>query len=441
MLLGDTVLTADEYQDVRFFCDAASDSPVWYAWSVMSPRVHFTVIMPGKAVGNIGVSLDGKVLTITSVRQEDAGGYICMATSRLGGSTVSHQLIVNAQESPTTQSQTTLELRDQELVTEITTTPLPMDMAPPNEACVEILHRGHCFRQEVKWFYNMQSQRCEPFVYGGCGGNSNRFATYEQCSRACPNLPFDPCKHPIATGRCRAHLRRWAYQEDTGECVQFVYGGCGANGNNFGTREECGYTCQDREAKKTNCECVRPKLKSSYCRSDFVIIGRIRQEISSTANGALLVIELQKLYKAPEAFPIRLGDHAYNITIVRDMSRTPRGCHCLSFTFDESFIFMGRIDEHGRAILDDNSYVSPSNGKRNARIRTSIRCNGNEENSLQGPRGGGARREGANVERRQLGVDDVVNVERELDANRFIVKPMALPVYQRKNNENVKNED
>lgn len=93
---------------------------------------------------------------------------------------------------------------------------------------------------------------------------------------------------------------------------------------------------------------------------------------------------------------------------------------------------MGRIDEHGRAILDDNSYVSPSNGKRNTRIRTSIRCNGNEENSLQGPRGGGARREGANVERRQLGVDDVVNVERELDANRFIVKPMALPVYQRK---------
>lgn len=41
-----------------------------------------------------------------------------------------------------------------------------MEMAPPNEACVEILHRGHCFRQEVKW-YEFKGREVEWTGQGG----------------------------------------------------------------------------------------------------------------------------------------------------------------------------------------------------------------------------------------------------------------------------------
>lgn len=35
------------------------------------------------------------------------------------------------------------------------------------------------------WFYNISSGQCEQFVYGGCQGNSNRFLTENQCYLSC----------------------------------------------------------------------------------------------------------------------------------------------------------------------------------------------------------------------------------------------------------------
>ncbi|XP_016930790.1 kunitz-like toxin PcKuz3 [Drosophila suzukii] len=33
--------------------------------------------------------------------------------------------------------------------------------------------------------YHSESNSCESFVYGGCGGNDNRFPTQEQCENKC----------------------------------------------------------------------------------------------------------------------------------------------------------------------------------------------------------------------------------------------------------------
>ncbi|KAL7057371.1 hypothetical protein AAHC03_019376 [Spirometra sp. Aus1] len=52
-----------------------------------------------------------------------------------------------------------------------------------------------------------------------------------------------PCYMPILTGRCRARMPMYAFNPQLGACVEFVYGGCGGNYNRFETKEECEAIC------------------------------------------------------------------------------------------------------------------------------------------------------------------------------------------------------
>ena len=47
--------------------------------------------------------------------------------------------------------------------------------------------------------FNAERNRCEGFLYGGCGGNSNRFASAEDCFATCGGEP------PVS-GKCQALL-------------------------------------------------------------------------------------------------------------------------------------------------------------------------------------------------------------------------------------------
>lgn len=38
-----------------------------------------------------------------------------------------------------------------------------------------------------RWFHNSDTKQCEKFVYGGCGANANNFETKELCEIACMN--------------------------------------------------------------------------------------------------------------------------------------------------------------------------------------------------------------------------------------------------------------
>ena len=44
---------------------------------------------------------------------------------------------------------------------------------------------GPCRAVIPRYFYNSSSMQCEPFNYGGCGGNSNNFATQAECEQRC----------------------------------------------------------------------------------------------------------------------------------------------------------------------------------------------------------------------------------------------------------------
>ncbi|XP_059476667.1 kunitz-type protease inhibitor 1-like [Neocloeon triangulifer] len=56
-------------------------------------------------------------------------------------------------------------------------------------------------------------------------------------------LPENVCGMPLETGRCDAIKHRFAFDAAKNECVSFVYGGCGGNGNNFVSLADCQAAC------------------------------------------------------------------------------------------------------------------------------------------------------------------------------------------------------
>lgn len=55
-----------------------------------------------------------------------------------------------------------------------------------NDACSSPQVSGPCDAYEPSFWHDPKTGLCEPFVYGGCGGNANRFASREACLAACP---------------------------------------------------------------------------------------------------------------------------------------------------------------------------------------------------------------------------------------------------------------
>ncbi|CAL1533595.1 unnamed protein product [Lymnaea stagnalis] len=44
---------------------------------------------------------------------------------------------------------------------------------------------GPCRASFPKYYYNLNTKNCQPFIYGGCSGNANRFNTVDKCMAAC----------------------------------------------------------------------------------------------------------------------------------------------------------------------------------------------------------------------------------------------------------------
>ncbi|XP_077558019.1 isoinhibitor K-like [Haemaphysalis longicornis] len=51
------------------------------------------------------------------------------------------------------------------------------------------------------------------------------------------------CGFPADPGRCRASMPRWFYNNTSGHCEQFIYGGCQGNKNRFHSCWTCQRTC------------------------------------------------------------------------------------------------------------------------------------------------------------------------------------------------------
>ncbi|XP_059510485.1 collagen alpha-1(VII) chain isoform X4 [Stegostoma tigrinum] len=51
--------------------------------------------------------------------------------------------------------------------------------------CSQPMDEGSCSHYELLWYYSPESNECRPFVYSGCGGNSNRFPSKQGCIDRC----------------------------------------------------------------------------------------------------------------------------------------------------------------------------------------------------------------------------------------------------------------
>ena len=78
----------------------------------------------------------------------------------------------------------------------------------------------------------------------GCHGDTV-FSNKWECETHCVPLSNKDkdCSLPKESGPCWAYFPRWFWDNSSGQCKRFVYGGCGGNRNRFGSFEDCLKTC------------------------------------------------------------------------------------------------------------------------------------------------------------------------------------------------------
>lgn len=89
----------------------------------------------------------------------------------------------------------------------------------------------------------------------------------------------DPCASAPVVGPCKGNFPRWYYDQQTGECKHFLYGGCQGNHNNFLQESDCVSECiQNSPAFRpasvappiaTQTETAAPKAPQSQTESNI----------------------------------------------------------------------------------------------------------------------------------------------------------------------------
>ena len=81
---------------------------------------------------------------------------------------------------------------------------------------------GPCYGYFKKYFYNLATDNCHSFIYGGCEGVVP-FDDELSCLDVCVK---DRCKLAPATGPCKARIPRYFFNQKTKGCEMFIWGGC-----------------------------------------------------------------------------------------------------------------------------------------------------------------------------------------------------------------------
>ncbi|KAK2706695.1 hypothetical protein QYM36_014662 [Artemia franciscana] len=126
----------------------------------------------------------------------------------------------------------------------IETTVAPEPERRDDDICRLPAAQGPCRGSVPAWYYNQDNGLCQVFSYGGCGGNANRFVSEEQCKRQCGAFKgLDVCNSPPSPGPCSERFTKYYFEPRENRCQSFVYSGCGGSGNRFSSLDECEAVC------------------------------------------------------------------------------------------------------------------------------------------------------------------------------------------------------
>ncbi|VDL91742.1 unnamed protein product [Schistocephalus solidus] len=141
-----------------------------------------------------------------------------------------------------------------------------------DNACKQPIKVGPCLALIPRYGFDPTVGKCVQFMYGGCEQNENNFETLEACQEICQAAKAeetDVCKLPQDVGPCKARIQRITYDDTIKACVPFTYGGCQGNGNNFETKEECEKKCVATAAKAEETDVCKLPQDVGPCRAMF----------------------------------------------------------------------------------------------------------------------------------------------------------------------------
>ena len=78
---------------------------------------------------------------------------------------------------------------------------------------------GPCRGYFPRWYYDASMQMCLQFIYGGCRGNSNNFDDYEDCMRLCETNSRAQEGESLEAAALTAAAGEEGHQNDQGDLV------------------------------------------------------------------------------------------------------------------------------------------------------------------------------------------------------------------------------
>ncbi|XP_044073357.1 tissue factor pathway inhibitor a isoform X2 [Siniperca chuatsi] len=145
-----------------------------------------------------------------------------------------------------------------------------------NELCALKDEQGPCKAIKDRFFFSVDTGRCEPFEYGGCGGNANNFETLETCEEMCVvSDDKNPCHLAEAPGPCRGMVTRYFFDSSSQQCKRFFYGGCFGNANNFKSMAECEAKCQNPAKPTKAAEVHTQSTRQSSIVHSTIVTGEL----------------------------------------------------------------------------------------------------------------------------------------------------------------------